>query len=65
MQGRNTSGDSTTNGRPEMFDAWIERYASRSLEWEEYMVRSMTRLVSLPLMGRRFHFLAYHREILD
>ena len=65
-RGRNTSGDTTTNGRPEMFDTWIERCStSKSLEWEEYMVCSMTGLVSLTLMGRHFPFLAYHREILD
>ena len=64
-QGRNTSGDTTMNGRPEMFDAWIERCASNGLKWEEYMVRSTTGLASLTLMGRHFHFLAHHREILD
>lgn len=62
-RGRNTSGD-ITNGRPEVYDAWIERCASKNLEWEDYMVRITTGLVLPPLMVKHTLFLAFHCEIL-
>ncbi|KAI9434824.1 hypothetical protein H4582DRAFT_1917141 [Lactarius indigo] len=67
-RGQKNDGDPAKN-RPEMFDAWAERYTLKNLKWEEYMVSTTPCPVSggrsSPFMVHHFPFIAFLRDGLE